>query len=120
MAAAAQNYDDEDRLDLMFHALADRTRRALLSRLSQGPARVTDLAQPFAMTLAAVSKHIRVLEGAGLVARAVDGRVHRCSLNAAPLQDLAGWLQYYRAYWDDTLSAIARYVESGEDGDGKP
>ena len=71
----------DDRLDLVFRALGDRTRRALLARLAEKPAMVTELAEPFAMSLPAVSRHIRVLERARLVVRKVDGRVHRCSLD---------------------------------------
>ena len=79
----------DDRLDAVFSALGDRTRRALLARLAQAPARITDLAKPFAMSLPAVSRHVRVLEAAGLVIRAVDGRVHECSLDALPLKSAA-------------------------------
>jgi DNA-binding transcriptional ArsR family regulator len=101
----------DDRLDLVFRALGDRTRRALLTRLAAGPAMVTDLAQPFDMSLAAVSKHLKVLERAGLIARAVDGRVHRCSLDAAVMQEADAWLAQYRAFWEGTLDALADYVE---------
>jgi len=101
----------EDRLDAVFHALSDRTRRSLLRRLTTGPAKITTLAEPFEMTLPAVSKHVRVLERAGLVERAVDGRVHRCSLNAAPLADAHAWVEHYRQFWDSTLDALARFVE---------
>ena len=102
----------EERLDLVFRALGDRTRRALLTRLSTGPLRVTDLAEPFDMSLPAVSKHLKVLERAGLVARAVDGRVHHCSLAAEPLQDVHAWLEHYRAFWGGNLEALANYVEN--------
>jgi DNA-binding transcriptional ArsR family regulator len=106
---------NDDRLDLIFHALADRTRRSLLSRLANGSERVTDLAIPFDMSLNAVSKHIRVLERAGLVLRSVNGRIHRCSLGAEPLHEITRWLDYYRSFWEDALAAIADYVESGLD-----
>jgi DNA-binding transcriptional ArsR family regulator len=66
------------------------------------------------MSLPAVSKHLKVLEGAGLVARAVDGRIHRCSLMAGPLHDAELWLDCYRSFWEDTLGALARYVERGK------
>lgn len=102
-----------DRLDGVFHALSDRTRRALLSRLASGPAIVTELAAPFAMSLPAVSKHIRVLEGAGLVARTVDGRIHRCALAPGPLRQIEHWLDFYRGFWSETLDAVARYAERG-------
>ena len=107
----------DDRLDAVFHALGDRTRRALLARLAKRPAMVTELAQPFAMSLPAVSRHIRVLEGADLVTRSVDGRVHQCSLNTAPLTIIEGWLRLYRPFWEGTLDALAQYAET--DGDPK-
>ena len=103
----------EQRLDAVFGALSHRTRRALLQRLGGGPASVTALAEPMPMTLAAVSKHLRVLERAGLVRREVDGRVHRCSLDAAPLDDAAQWLEHHQRFWSSTLDALARHVESG-------
>jgi DNA-binding transcriptional ArsR family regulator len=101
----------EERLDRAFHALADRTRRALLARLASGPAMVTELAAPFEMSLPAVSKHLKVLERAGLVERAIDGRVHRCSLRAVPLREVEAWVEHYRGFWEDRLDALARYVE---------
>jgi DNA-binding transcriptional ArsR family regulator len=104
----------DDRLDALFQALADRTRRALLARLARKPAMVTELAKPFAMSLPAVSRHIRVLESAGLVARAVDGRMHCCSLDARPLAEIETWLDHYRRFWNGSLESLARYVESGD------
>jgi DNA-binding transcriptional ArsR family regulator len=101
----------EDRLDLVFRALGDQTRRALLARLAEKPAMVTELAEPFAMSLPAVSRHIRVLERARLVVRTVDGRVHRCSLDLAPLKTAEAWLAHYRQFWEGQLEALARYVE---------
>lgn len=106
----------EDRLDRVFQALSDRTRRALLARLAAGPARVTDLAAPYAMSLNAISKHLKVLEGAGLIDRAIDGRVHTCALDTRMLQTADAWLGFYRGFWTDTLAAVADYVESGADG----
>lgn len=103
---------EDDRLDAVFHALADRTRRSMLARLSQGPEKISSLAEPFEMTLPAVSKHLRVLERAGLVDRTIDGRVHRCSLNAEPLEDIERWIEHYREFWEGTLDALARHVES--------
>jgi DNA-binding transcriptional ArsR family regulator len=76
---------------------------------------VTELAQPFAMSLPAVSRHIRVLEKAGLVARAIDGRVHHCSLSAAPFKGVEKWLSQYRRFWEGTLDSLARYV--GDDSE---
>src|SRR6266852_5734156 len=89
----------EDRLDLIFRALGDRTRRALLARLAQAPAMVTELAEPFDMSLPAVSRHIKVLERARLVRRTVDGRVHHCALDIEPLQDVEEWIGQYRRFW---------------------
>ena len=100
----------EDRLDAVFGALSDRTRRAMLARLARGPAMVSELAEPFDMSLPAVSRHLKVLERARLVQRAVDGRVHRCSLAVAPLRDAQGWLDTYRVFWEGQLDALARYV----------
>lgn len=104
-----------DRLDCVFHALSDRTRRALLDRLGSGPAMVTELARPFSISLPAVSKHLRVLEKAGLVERAVSGRVHRCSFGAEPLREIERWLDDRRMFWDGALAALADYVEGGDD-----
>ena len=110
-SSAAKRISAEDRLDRLFHALSDRTRRALLRRLEAGPAMVTELAEPFRMSLPAVSKHVRVLEAAALIERRVDGRIHRCSLNAAPLEEAERWLDRYRIFWTDRLAALAHYVE---------
>lgn len=105
----------EARLDRVFHALGDRTRRALLAQVAKGPAMITALAEPHAMSLAAVSKHIRVLEQAGLILRSVEGRVHRCSLAPGALRAADSWLSFYRAFWADSLESLARYVEAGDD-----
>ena len=112
--------NEDDRLDLVLRAVADRTRRALLARLADGPARITDLAAPFDMSLVAVSKHLKVLERAALIARDVDGRVHRCSLRAEPLREVETWLAHYRGFWDDTLAALARHVENDPDRPATP
>ena len=72
---------------------------------------ITELAEPFAMSLPAVSRHIRVLEQAGLVAREIDGRVHRCSLDPGPLVSIDGWLKHYRQFWEGNLESLARHVE---------
>jgi DNA-binding transcriptional ArsR family regulator len=101
----------EAQLDLIFRALGDRTRRALLASLARGPAMITELAEPFRMSLPAVSRHIRVLERARLVKRTVDGRVHHCALRAGPLRHAERWILHYRRFWAGTLDALARYVE---------
>jgi DNA-binding transcriptional ArsR family regulator len=111
LSSSGRRHEADDRLDAVFRALGDRTRRALLARLTKAPAMVTELAQPFAMSLPAVSRHIRVLEQAGLIVRSVDGRVHRCTFNAAPLKSMEGWLRHYRHFWDGNLDSLARYVE---------
>jgi DNA-binding transcriptional ArsR family regulator len=111
-SAGSRGGSANDRLDAVFHALGDRTRRALLARLADRPAMITELAKPFDMSLPAVSRHIRVLETAGLVARSVDGRVHQCSLAAAPLKTAEAWLSHYRRFWQGNLAALARYVET--------
>ena len=98
-------------LDRTFAALADSTRRALLTRLQSGPATVSDLAVPFEMSLAAVSKHLRVLENAGLVRRAVVGREHHLRLNAKPLRAAAAWTTDYREFWEQHLDALAELLQ---------
>lgn len=101
----------DDRLDLVFQALANRTRRALLRQVSAGPARITDLAAPFGMSLPAVSKHLGILERAGLIQRSVKGREHSCALGAAPMADAADWLAAYRVFWEGNLDSLAKFAE---------
>lgn len=110
-STTARREPRDDHLDRVFHALADRTRRAMLGRLARGPASVGALATPFAMSRPAASKHLKVLEGAGLVTRVVEGRAHRCTLHAAALADAERWLAHYRDFWRDTLAALARHAE---------
>lgn len=98
-------------LDLVFGALADSTRRAILARLAEGESTVGQLAAPFDVSRPAISKHLRVLERAGLVKRSPDGRVSRCSLDAGPMREAAEWVETYRRYWEDQLEALARYLE---------
>jgi DNA-binding transcriptional ArsR family regulator len=98
------------RLDLVFGALADRTRRQLLAQLASAPASISELAAPHDMSLPGVSKHVRVLEHAGLIRRTVDGRVHRCTLDAAVLRAADDWLAHYRMFWDHTLDALNVYI----------
>lgn len=105
----------EDRLDLVFQALANRTRRALLARLKTGPAMVTELAKPFGISLNAVSKHLTVLERAGLINRAIEGRVHSCALEAGPMATADQWLSAYEVFWQDNLDSFATFMESGQD-----
>jgi DNA-binding transcriptional ArsR family regulator len=111
-SSAKTRNSSEDQLDLLFRALGDRTRRALLASLAQKPAKITELAEPFDMSLPAVSRHIRVLEGAGLVVRTIDGRVHHCAPDFAPLRTAEAWLGHYRPFWEGTLEALAGYVDA--------
>jgi DNA-binding transcriptional ArsR family regulator len=111
MATPAKRRVKPKQLDRVFAALANPTRRRLLMRLAEGPASIGELAEPFAMSLPAVSSHIRVLEGVGLLRRRREGRVHTCTLDPAPLRDARDFVDRYRAYWDDTLAALARYAE---------
>lgn len=97
-------------LDATFAALGDPTRRAILARLQDSDARVTDLASGFPISLNSVSKHIRMLERAGLVRRSVRGREHVLSLDAAPLGEAAAWMSHYRAFWDERLAALETYI----------
>jgi DNA-binding transcriptional ArsR family regulator len=93
-------------LDAVFHALADGTRRAMLERLATRPHNVGELAAPFSMSLAAASKHLQVLERAGLVTREIQGRSHMCSLDAAPMHAGAEWLRHYELFWTQRLDAL--------------
>jgi DNA-binding transcriptional ArsR family regulator len=97
-------------LDRTFAALSDPTRRAILARLAQSDASVTELAAPFAMSLPAISKHLRVLEQAGLVERTKDGRVHHLRLVARPLHEAAAWIAHYQQFWEQQLAALADYL----------
>lgn len=101
-----------ERLDLVFAALADPTRRAILARLSRGEATVGELAEPFAMSRPAISKHLNVLEAAGLLHRLPEGRINRCRMDAKPLAVASEWVERYRRYWEDRLDALAAYLES--------
>lgn len=104
-------------LDRTFAALADPTRRRILAQLTSGAERVTNLARPHAMSLAAVSKHLVVLEKAGLVRRRRDGRVHSLALEARPMQEAREWLDQYRRFWEANLDQFEKYLEQTEDKD---
>jgi DNA-binding transcriptional ArsR family regulator len=97
-------------LDRVFSAVSDGTRRAILARLTEADARVTDVASAFPISLNSTSKHIRVLEAAGLVRRRVRGREHILSLDAVPLGEAAGWIEYYRRFWRDQLASLDAFV----------
>lgn len=98
-------------LDAVFGALAHPIRRAIIARLSQSDCTVGELAAPHGVSLPAISKHMRVLEEAGLLEQTPEGRVRRCALNAAPLSAVFGWVVQYRLFWQDTLDALAKHVE---------
>lgn len=98
-------------LDRTFHALADPTRRAILARLALGEASAGELAEPFDMSLPAISKHLRVLEGAGLLARRREGRVHRCNLDPEPMKAAADWIIEHQRFWEQQFDRLAQYLE---------
>ena len=106
---------NEQALDATFAALADPTRRAILARLSNGDLTVTEIAQPFAMSLAAVSKHLNVLNKANLISRRKDGRVRHCRLLPENLNAAADWVKFYQQFWDENLDALARYLDQNSD-----
>src|SRR5580658_3219796 len=99
-----------DALSSTFAALADPTRRAILARLTLGETSVTDLAKPFNMSLPAVSKHLKVLERAGLIARGRSAQWRPCRLEAGPLKDAVDWLEHYRQYWEQSLDRLEDYL----------
>src|SRR6516164_10737610 len=111
-----------DHLSTTYAALADPTRRAILTRLAVGEATVGELAEPFAISLPAVSKHLKVLERAGLIARRRQAQWRPCRIAAGPLKDAAQWLDDYRRFWDDSLDRLDAYLgelQSGESKDGR-
>ena len=97
-------------LNITFAALADPTRRAILARLASGEASVTELAEPFEMSLPAISKHLKVLERAGLIARGREAQWRPCRLAAGPLKDAADWLDHYRRFWDESFDRLEEYL----------
>ncbi|HEY7324493.1 MAG TPA: metalloregulator ArsR/SmtB family transcription factor [Streptosporangiaceae bacterium] len=104
----------DDRLSVVFAALADPTRRAILARLADGDATVTELAEPFSISLPAISRHLKVLEHAGLISRSRSGQWRSSTLEAAPLKEATDWMERYRIFWDasfDRLDAHLRRVQ---------
>ena len=101
---------NHDSLSTTFAALADPTRRAILERLAEGDATVGELAEPFAMTLPAISKHLSVLERAGLIAKDRDGQRRNCRITATPLQSATSWLEEYRRHWEANLESLDAYL----------
>ena len=108
-----------DHLSTTYAALADPTRRAILARLAAGEATVGELAEPFAMSLPGVSKHLKVLERAGLVARGRKAQWRPCRLEAGPLKDAAQWLDHYRRFWDDSFDRLDAYLDELQSGERK-
>jgi DNA-binding transcriptional ArsR family regulator len=102
-------------LDQVFGALADPTRRAILSRLALGQATVNELVEPFALSQPTISKHLKVLEGAGLVTRGRDQQFRPVKLNAAPLKEAMGWIGTYQQFWEESLDQLADYVKTLQD-----
>jgi len=102
---------NDRQLDQVFGALADPTRRAILTELARGDSVVGELARPFRMSRPAISKHLRVLERAGLVQRTRDGRISRCELHAAPMRGAQRWIERYRRFWEGQLESLSHYLD---------
>jgi DNA-binding transcriptional ArsR family regulator len=107
----------QDTLSTTLSALADPTRRAILARLALGETSVTELAAPFDMSLPAVSKHLKVLENAGLISRSKDAQWRPCKLEAGPLKDVASFLENYRQFWEESLDRLDDYLQALQKGD---
>src|SRR6188508_986337 len=107
-----------DMLDATFAALADSTRRAILARLATGDATVTELAEPFEMSLPAISKHLKVLERAGLIARAREAQFRPCRLEVGPLKDAGAWMERYRQMWEQRFDRLDAYLRDLQQQDG--
>ena len=99
-----------DRLSATFAALADPTRRAILARLASGETSVTELAEPFEMSMPAVSKHLKVLERAGLIVRSQEAQFRPCRLEAGPLKDVSAWVEHYRRFWEQSFDRLDDYL----------
>jgi DNA-binding transcriptional ArsR family regulator len=112
-----------DPLSATFAALADPTRRAILARLALGEATVTELARPFQMSMPGVSKHLKVLQGAGLIVQGRDAQWRPCRLEPAPLRDIANWAEQYRRFWEESFDRLDEYLhelQQQEKNDGNP
>lgn len=112
------NMVEHQHLDRVFQALADPTRRAMLARLAEGERNVGELAAPFRMSFAAASKHVKVLENAGLLRRRVAGRTHLCRIEAGPLATADAWLRHYERFWTERLDALAAILADEETDQG--
>ena len=107
-----------DRLSTTFAALADPTRRAILARLSRGEATVTELAQPFDMSMPAISKHLKVLERAGLIERGREAQWRPCRLHAEPLREADDWIEQYRRFWEESFDKLGEYLHELQSREG--
>lgn len=105
-----QHATSADRLDATFSALADPTRRAILARLASGETSVSELAEPFEMSMPAISKHLKVLQRAGLIERGREAQWRPCRLAAAPLKDASDWLDHYRRFWEESFDRLEEYL----------
>jgi len=103
--------DHDQELDATFHALADPTRRAILARLAKGEATVNELAEPFEISLPAISRHLKVLEKAGLITRGRDAQFRPCRLDPKPLEEASHWIDAYREHWEERFDRLATYLE---------
>ncbi|MEX2583852.1 MAG: metalloregulator ArsR/SmtB family transcription factor [Gemmatimonadota bacterium] len=112
------NYLDAD-MDAVFTALADPTRRGMIRRLSHGSATVGELGRPYRISKPAVTKHVRMLERAGLIHRKRDGRIHRCTLDPTPMLRAEEWIERHRRFWEASLDALARFVEDDQPPNGE-
>ncbi len=106
-----------ERLDAVFGALSDATRRAILERLASGEASVKELSEPFAMSAPAITKHLKVLESAGLIVRSRDGQWRPCRLNAEPLREACAWVEQYRRFWDESFDRLEAYLKELQNED---
>jgi len=109
----------QDPLSAVFFALADPTRRAILERLASGDASVTDLAAPFKMSMPAISKHLKVLERAGLITRGREAQWRPCRLDAGPLKDVAAWVEHYKKFWEESFDRLESYLRELQKKDKK-
>lgn len=110
---------EPDALTATFQALADPTRRAILARLADGETSVSELAEPFNISLPAISRHLKVLEQAGLITRSREAQWRPCKLAAEPLKDAARWIEHYRRFWDDSFDQMAAYLAELQDKETK-
>jgi DNA-binding transcriptional ArsR family regulator len=101
-----------DSLSITFAALADPTRRAILARLASGAATVTELAEPFSMSMPAISRHLKVLENAGLIERGREAQWRPCQLSAGPFKEAVDWLEHYRPFWEESFNCLTKYLRN--------